>query len=200
MSELTIVLVALLAAATTTPYWLPPSEPGPQTVVLPFLRRPSPTQGTPHLVVLPGRRSENLDRALKRVQEAAPEAVHRGLGGARRFALVPRVREELTAALEDRDAELTETDSQVLRHAARTSSTCVLRPWPVAARHIPGSPWIMRSAARIISDGDRWQEEWLAEYQAMEHHPLRARARFLAGLLLGAPRLAWTLRQHPDRE
>jgi hypothetical protein len=64
----------------------------------------------------------------------------------------------------------------------------------------PGGPWIMRSAACIIPDGARWQEEWLADYQTMEHHPLRARTRFLVGLLLGAPRLAWTLRQHPDQE
>jgi hypothetical protein len=150
--------------------------------------------------VLPGRRSEHLNRALQRVQEAAPEAVCRGLGGSRRFALVPPVRQALTAALEDWDVQLTETDSRALQHAARTSSTCVLTPWPVAARHIPGSPRIMRSAARIIPDGTRWHEEWLAEYQAMEHRPMRTRARFLAGLLIGAPRLAWTLRRCHIRE
>lgn len=200
MSELTIIAVMLLAGAATAPYWMPPPEVGPQPAAWPFPRRVRPFPRTPHLVVLPGRRSEHLDRALQRAQEAAPHAVFRGLGGSRRFALVPPVRQALTAALEDCHAQLTETDSQALRHAVRTSSTCVLTPWPVAARSIPGSPWIMRSAARIIPDGARWHEEWLAEYHAMEHRRVRARARFLAGLLIGAPRLAWTLRRHTDRK
>jgi hypothetical protein len=195
MSGLTTIVMVLLTAAATAPYWKPPSDPGLQSAVLPFLRRPHPFPDTPHLVVLPGRRSEHLDRALRRVQEAAPHAVRRGLGGSRRFALVPPVRQALAAALEDDNAQLTETDSQALQHAARTSSTCVLPPWPSAARRIPASSWIMHSAARIIPDGDRWHEEWLAEYQAMQHRPLRARVRFLAGLLISAPSLAWTTRR-----
>jgi len=199
MSGLTTIAVVLLAASAAASYWSPPSDPGLQSADLSFLRRPRPFPDTPHLVVLPGKRSEHLDRALQRVQEAAPSAVRRGLGGSRRFALVPPVRQALTAALEDEGAQLTEMDCQVLQHAARTSSTCVLPPWPVAARNIPASSWIMRSAARIIPDGARWQEEWLAEYRAMEHRPLRARARFLAGLLIGALRLAWTTRQNHGR-
>lgn len=192
-----IILVVLLVAAVTASYW-PSPDPGPQTAAWPFPRRPRPHPRIPHLVVLPGRRSEHLDRALQTVQEAVPDAVHRGLGGSRRFALVPPVRQALTAALEDRHVQLTETDSRALQHAVRTSSTCVLPPWPVAPRRIPGSSWIMRSAARIIPNGARWHEEWLAEYRAMEHRPVRVRVRFLAGLLIGAPRLAWTLRRHRD--
>ncbi|PHQ50704.1 hypothetical protein BLA24_18125 [Streptomyces cinnamoneus] len=189
----------VIAAAIRWPsLFLAPSDPQAQPAGRRRWKSP-PRPGTPDLIVPPGKRSPGMNDALERVRKAAPEAVQHGPCGQRRFALIPRVREEISAVIEDH--ALAEAESRELRHAAQTCSTYVLgsHPPPVARR--PGSlgRLVLHCAAGIVPGPARWQEEWASEYAAMSGYPLSARVRFLAGLLLAAPRLAWSLGRRPDR-
>lgn len=162
-------------------------------------RRPWQRSDTPDLVVPPGRRSKSLNEALKRVQRAAPDAVHREQGGTRRYTLVPRVREEISAVLEDRaivDA-LADAEARELRRAFETKCTYILGTHAPHQRRRVNSieHLILKCAAAPVPDKARWRQEWMAEYLAMSHYPAHVRSRFLMGLLMAAPRLSRELKR-----
>jgi hypothetical protein len=197
MTQLAVLVAYMAMAASIAICWYAPLI-IPDHQPLPYKsRRRSPRRrpDTPDLVVPPGRRSKSMTDALKRVQQAAPEAVQRDQGGGRRFALVPRVREEISAVLAD--TSLAEAEAQELQRASKARSTIVLGMYPpYRARNMNAlENLILKCAAAVIPASARWQHEWAAEYAAMAHYPARRRIRFLAGLLIAAPRLAWSLRR-----
>lgn len=197
MTQLAVLVAYMATAAALAAIWSAPLViPDHQPLPYRRTRRGSRRRpDTPDLVVPPGRRSKSMTDALKRVQQAAPEAVQRDQGGGRRFALVPRVREEISAVLAD--TSLAEAEAQELQRASKTRSTIVLGMYPpYPARDINAlENLILKCAAAVIPASARWQHEWTAEYAAMAHYPSRRRIRFLAGLIIAAPRLAWSLRR-----